>query len=62
MTHTLHIGHTFNTARQAACSLVVQISTREIYHLIKNLERWPEIEVQFFLADIMAACMSDVQR
>jgi hypothetical protein len=42
--------------------LLVQIEGSETDHLIRALGRWPEIEIRFFLSQIMSECLLDVEK
>jgi hypothetical protein len=48
--------------RAARQLLIVQINSRENHHLIKALDGWPQVEVRFFLSEIMSFYMGDSLR
>jgi len=48
--------------RAALRLLEEQIECRETNHLMKALEKFPEIEIRLFLPQIMSKCMDDVEK
>jgi hypothetical protein len=51
------------TVRLAALRLLmVQISSRNTYHLIKSLDQRPEVEVRLFLSQVMSMSLLDAER
>ena len=46
-----------NTTQAALRLIMMQITRRETHHLRKGLQKWPVVELQFFLSQIMDMTM-----